>query len=52
MMVCLEKDNPAAYALWHYLSLLITNRKLVDEIVKNPRYETLLAAIIQAYQSE
>jgi lichenan operon transcriptional antiterminator len=51
MMVCLEKENPAAYTVWQYLSMLITNSRYVDRIIAEPTYENLMSVIRDAYHS-
>ena len=42
LMVSAEANNPKAFQLWHYLSSLVCNKKLVNELLSDLSYENLL----------
>ena len=50
MLVCIERDNPVAYSLWHSLSGLVSNRRYVERIVAEPTYENFLEVIADSYR--
>lgn len=49
MLVCVERDNPAAYSIWHCLSTLVADAANVERLMKNPTYETLLDVVHDSY---
>ena len=42
MLVSAEKNNPKAFQIWHYLSNLIRNDSTLDNILKDPTFETFI----------
>ncbi len=42
MLVSVEKNNPKAFQIWHYLSNLIRNDETLDNILKDPSFENFI----------
>ncbi|MDB7987751.1 PTS sugar transporter subunit IIA [Faecalicoccus pleomorphus] len=45
MLVSVEKNNPKAFQIWHYLSNLVRNDDTLDMILKNPTYEAFIQSL-------
>lgn len=39
ILVSVEKNNPKSFQLWHYLSSLVTNEKMIDELYADLTFE-------------
>lgn len=39
ILVSIEKNNPKSFQLWHYLSSLVTNENMIEDLYDNLTYE-------------
>lgn len=42
ILVSVEKNNPKSFQLWHYLSSLVTNEKMIEELYEDFTYENFI----------
>lgn len=42
IMVCTEMNNPKAFQFWHYISLLVSNDKLIHKLLSNLTYDNFM----------
>ena len=52
LMVSAEANNPKAFQLWHYLSSLVCNKKLVNELLSDLSYENLLKQLTESLRDK
>lgn len=45
ILVSIEKNNPKAFQLWHYLSSLVTNKDMVLDLYNNLTYEKFISQL-------
>lgn len=50
LLVSIEKNNPKALSFWYYLSFLISNQKLIDEIIREPEFSHFSKVILDLYR--
>ena len=48
-LVSIERNNPKAYSLWGYLSTLISNKEVIDQIIKSSDYDAMLSILFDLY---
>ena len=49
-LVSIQKNNPNAFKLWSYLSILISNNTTLEEIKKEPTFQNLSKVISKIYE--
>ena len=50
LLVSIEKYNQSALSFWYYLSFIISNQQLTDDICSNPTYEFFIEKISVLYK--
>lgn len=50
LLVSIEKNNPKALSLWYYLSFLISNHELIDNIIKQPDFTKFSDLLLNLYK--
>ncbi|MDO4377807.1 MAG: PRD domain-containing protein [Erysipelotrichia bacterium] len=50
LLVSIEKFNQTALSFWYYLSFIISNQELVEDICQNPTYEYFINKIAILYK--
>lgn len=48
LLINIEKNNPKAFHLWHYLSYLISNEQLIKEILSDLTFENFITQLRKA----
>lgn len=51
LLVSIAKNNKKAYNLWGYLSMLISDQKSVEKIIRTPTYENMIKVLSDIFQS-
>lgn len=49
LLVSIEKNNPKAYSLWEYLSILISNDDVIKQIIKAMDYDSIIQILKDLY---
>ncbi|MDQ0360331.1 BglG family transcription antiterminator [Breznakia pachnodae] len=52
IMVCTEMNNPKAFQFWHYISLLVSNDKLIHKLLNNLTYDNFISLMRTAILPE
>lgn len=50
IMVSVEKDNPKSFQLWHYLSSLVSNEELIQDLMDDLTYEKFIDKLEQSLE--
>lgn len=48
MLISIERNNPKAYQFWYYISEIVRNKLVIDELIINPTFETFIKIVKQS----